>query len=70
MPAGSVLTHDFAGPGDFESFRDGLPGFVARDRFRHKARKIAQLKRLTTAFPLWAGNGPQETDNKVLASNS
>jgi hypothetical protein len=43
MPAGSVLPHDFARPSDFESFRNGFSGFIARDRFRHKARKIAAL---------------------------
>jgi hypothetical protein len=38
-----VLPHDFARPGDFEPFRDGFTSFVARDRFRHKARKIAAV---------------------------
>ena len=39
----SMLAHDFSRPGDLESFRDGLPGFAARDRFRHKARKIVAV---------------------------
>jgi hypothetical protein len=45
-----VLPHHFSGPGDLEPLRDGLPGLAARNRLWHKARKIAQPARLTTAF--------------------
>jgi hypothetical protein len=38
-----VLPHDLARPGDLEPFRDGFSSFIARDRFRHKARKIAAV---------------------------
>lgn len=50
MSARGMLTHDLARSGDLESFRDGLSGLAARDRFRHKARKIAQFLRVTNAF--------------------
>ncbi|MEY2561509.1 MAG: hypothetical protein QOG51_1924 [Verrucomicrobiota bacterium] len=50
MAARSMLTPDLARPRDLESFRDGFPGFAARDRFRHKARKIAQSRSVTTGF--------------------
>jgi hypothetical protein len=43
MPAGSMLTHHFARSRDFESFRDRLSRFAARDWFRHKARKITAI---------------------------
>ncbi len=43
MPAGSVLPHDLAGPGDFEPFRDCFASFVAGYRLRHKGRKIAAV---------------------------
>jgi hypothetical protein len=49
-----VLPPHFSGPGDLESFRDGLPRFAARNRLWHKARKIAQPARLTTGFALIA----------------
>src|SRR5438128_6430211 len=52
MSARGVLTHDLARAGDLESFRDGLPGLAARDRFRHRARKIAALPARATAFAL------------------
>jgi hypothetical protein len=45
-----MLAPDFSGPGDLEPFRDGFPGFAARNRLWHKARKIPQPARLTTAF--------------------
>ena len=50
MPAGGVLTQDFAFGGDLEPLGDGLAGFAARDRLWHKARKITQSARVTTAF--------------------
>ena len=50
MSARRMLAHDLARSRDLESFRDGLPGLAARDRFRHKARKIAQFLRVTNAF--------------------
>jgi len=43
MPAGSMLPSDFARRGDLEPFRDGFSSFAARNRFRHKARKIAAV---------------------------
>src|SRR5436190_3951247 len=43
MPPGSMLTHDLARSGDLEPFRDCFSSFVARYRFRHKARKIAAV---------------------------
>ena len=48
-PRGMLPPH-FSRPGDLEPFRDGFPGFAARNRLWHKARKIAQPARLTTAF--------------------
>ena len=65
MSARRVLTHDLARSRDLESFRDGLPGLAARDRFRHKARKIAQFLQVTNAFSPAADVG-----NKMLASDS
>src|SRR6476620_4593487 len=50
MPAGGVLPQDFPCGGNLEPLRNGLPGFAARDRLWHKARKIAHLTRVTTAF--------------------
>ena len=50
----SMLAHDFSRPGDLESFRDGLPGFAARDRFRHKARKIKALSPRDNRFSVRA----------------
>ena len=64
MSARGMLTHDLARSRDLEPFRDGLPGLAARDRFRHKARKIAALPPRATAFP-----SALRLDNKVLASD-
>ena len=50
MPAGSVLAANLPGAGDLEPFRNGFPGLAAGDRLWHKARKITQLARVTTAF--------------------
>ena len=47
---GGMLAPHFSSPGDLEPFRDGFPGFAARNRLWHKARKIAQPARLTTGF--------------------
>ena len=47
---GGMLAPDFSGPGDLEPFRDGFPGFAARNRLWHKARKITQPACVTTAF--------------------
>src|SRR5438067_13832536 len=48
-PRGMLPPH-FSRPGDRESLRNGLPGFAARNRLWHKARKIAQPARVTTGF--------------------
>ena len=45
MPARGVLTQHLPGRGDLEPFGNGFPGLAARDRFRHKARKIGALLR-------------------------
>ena len=52
MTARGVLSHNLACPSDFEPFRDGLSSFVARDRFRHKARKIAAVSPRDNRFCL------------------
>jgi hypothetical protein len=40
----------FTGAGDLEPLGDGFSRFAARDRLRHKARKIATISALTNAF--------------------
>ena len=66
MPAGSVLPHDFAGPGDFEPFRDGFSSFIAGDRFRHKARKIAALLPRDNRFCAPKSTGQQSSRFQFL----
>ena len=50
MAARRVLAEHLPFGGDLEPLRDGFPGLAARNRLWHKARKIAQLERVTTAF--------------------
>src|SRR3954468_11988522 len=50
MAARCMLTEDLARGGDLEPLRDGFPGLTARNRLWHKARKITQSGRVTTAF--------------------
>jgi hypothetical protein len=50
MPARGVLPANFPRASDLEPLGDGFPGFAARDRLWHKARKITQPARVTTAF--------------------
>ena len=50
MAARRVLAEHLAFGGNLEPLRDGFPGFAARNRLWHKARKITQSGRVTTAF--------------------
>lgn len=45
-----MLPQNLARPSDFEPFGDGFPRLAARDWLRHRARKIEEFTRLTTAF--------------------
>ena len=64
MPARGVLTADLARPRDLESLGDGFSRFAARNRLRHKARKIEAVlppdNRFSTRRPLGTGGGFQK----------
>jgi hypothetical protein len=47
-----VLPPHFSRSGNLKPLRDGFPGLAARNRLWHKARKITQSGRVTTAFAL------------------
>ena len=50
MTAGGMPSQNLSRAGDLESLRDGLAGFTARNRLRHKRRKIAANLFFSTAF--------------------
>lgn len=43
--------HDLAARADFETFGNRFTRFAAGDGFRHKARKITGIARMTTGLP-------------------
>jgi hypothetical protein len=45
-----MLAQNLAGSSDLEPFCDRFTGLAARDWLRHRARKIEDFVRLTTAF--------------------
>src|SRR5689334_1466881 len=50
VPTLGMRAQDLTGPGYLESFRDGFSRLAARNRLRHKARKIIASADLTTRF--------------------
>jgi hypothetical protein len=54
MTARGVLSQHLARAGDLETFRDRFSRFAARNGLRHKARKIDEIRWVTTAFPVEA----------------
>jgi hypothetical protein len=66
-----LAAQNFAAGGDLESFPDRFFGFAARDRFRHKARKIRAAAGITNSFWYWLDGGkstkPQKPSSKKIS---